>query len=66
MNGEKLRLRLLQMVQLTLCFASYYTFLLLQGYGLFFAALSGYLLADFIKTLNLNLGFNDDQDHTIN
>jgi len=66
MNGEKLRLRLLQMVQLTLCFASFYTFMILDEYGLIFAALSGYLVSDFIETLNLNPGFNDDQDHTIN
>jgi hypothetical protein len=49
------KLRLLQITQLTLAVGCYFTFLQLQGYGLFFAALSGYIIGDFVKTLNLDL-----------
>jgi len=47
---EIMKTQILRGVQLTLSIASYITFLQLEGYGLFFAALSGWILSDFLKT----------------
>jgi hypothetical protein len=47
---EIMKTQILRGVQLTLSIASYITFLQLEGYGLFFAALSGWILSDFLRT----------------
>jgi hypothetical protein len=61
-NFETLKLRVLQTTQITLCIASYLTYLKLEEYGLFFAALSGWLLAEFIQTLNISVDFNNEEN----
>jgi hypothetical protein len=50
---EIMKIQILRGVQLTLSIASYITFLQLEGYGLFFAALSGWILSDFLKTFKI-------------
>ncbi len=50
---EIMKTQILRGVQLTLSIASYITFLQLEGYGLFFAALSGWILSDFLKTFKI-------------
>jgi hypothetical protein len=59
LNSAKLKLRVLQLVQISLSIGCYATFLTLKEYGLFFAFMSGWILADFLKTLNLKF-FKDE------
>jgi hypothetical protein len=54
-----MKLIILRLVQLVLIIASYITFLQLEGYGLFFAMLSGWVLADFIRTFDIKF-FEDE------
>lgn len=61
-NVETLKLRVLQTTQITLCIASYLTYLKLEGFGLFFAMLCGWLIGDFVKTLNMIEGFNNEEN----
>ena len=57
-NYPKIKLRCLQFTQLMLVAGCFLTFLQLKEYGLIFAALSGYVFADFVETLNLDFGRN--------
>ena len=54
MNLRKLRLGILRITQLSLFLGCFYTFLILDGYGLFFAFLSGYVFYDFLETFKSN------------
>lgn len=62
-NVETLKLRVLQTTQIILCIASYLTYLKLEGFGLFFAMLCGWLIGDFVKTLNMIEGFNNEENN---